>query len=365
MTGYVSRVAAAKKAAMYLSLGFLAACASHQKQGGGVAGGNFSNDDDYGMYKVGKPYRVADRMYYPGVENDYDRVGLASWYGPEFNGRRTANGDVFDMHAMTAAHQTLPMPSLVRVTNLANNKSAVVMVNDRGPFAENRIIDLSSAAADAIGSKTAGVARVRVQYLKGQTEDFLSRMEGGVPTREYQPLRLARSYDVKDSADAPAGFASETRSPALRDPYDVSGYSNEARSYRDEDLPPYTDGEPAYEPSSVYPSGGAAVSQRDIPAPDRPSYSQAVSEAGGPVKAKGYYVQAGSFSVADNALRVQRKLETLGEVKNVRSDSGAMTVYRVMLGPVDSRSRAEDRLDEVIRMGYYDAKIISPGDRIR
>lgn len=118
-----------------------------------------------GHYKIGKPYQIANKWYRPREDKNYDRVGMASWYGDLFHGRKTANGEVFDMDAMTAAHPTLPLPTLVEVTNLANNRRVVVRVNDRGPYRHNRIIDLSRKAASVLGFKNRGTARVRVRYV--------------------------------------------------------------------------------------------------------------------------------------------------------------------------------------------------------
>jgi rare lipoprotein A len=117
-----------------------------------------------GQYKIGKPYQVADKWYNPREQPEYDRVGIASWYGSDFHGRRTSNGEVYDMHALTAAHPTLPMPSYVYVTNQANGRTIMVRVNDRGPYVANRIIDLSKASAHALDLHGGGVGRVRVTY---------------------------------------------------------------------------------------------------------------------------------------------------------------------------------------------------------
>ncbi len=118
-----------------------------------------------GAYKLGAPYVVDGRRYVPRFEPDYEEVGIASWYGEEFRGRRTANGEIFDPRRLTAAHPTLPLPSLVEVTNLENGRSIRVRVNDRGPFYGGRIIDLSEAAAAALGFREQGIARVRVRFL--------------------------------------------------------------------------------------------------------------------------------------------------------------------------------------------------------
>jgi rare lipoprotein A len=118
-----------------------------------------------GAYRVGKPYVVAGRNYVPEDNPDYAAEGMASWYGDDFHGRLTANGEIFDKEAVTAAHPTLPMPSYVRVTNLRNRKSVIVRVNDRGPFHSDRVIDLSHKAADLLGFRQNGVARVKVEYV--------------------------------------------------------------------------------------------------------------------------------------------------------------------------------------------------------
>jgi rare lipoprotein A len=125
-----------------------------------------------GHYKVGKPYVIKKIKYHPRPFKKYHKTGLASWYGPRFHGKKTANGETFNQRTLTAAHNTLPLPSLVRVTNLSNKKSIIVRVNDRGPFAKNkrsRIIDLSEKAAELIGMKKKGIARVSVKLLPRAT----------------------------------------------------------------------------------------------------------------------------------------------------------------------------------------------------
>ncbi|WP_088343507.1 MULTISPECIES: septal ring lytic transglycosylase RlpA family protein [Rhodomicrobium] len=118
-----------------------------------------------GVYKVGAPYRQNGRLYTPSEVRRYDETGVASWYGELFHGRRTANGEIYDMEALSAAHPTLPLPSYVRVTNLRNGRSMVVRVNDRGPYVGGRVIDLSWAVASLLEMKGSGTAPVRVQYL--------------------------------------------------------------------------------------------------------------------------------------------------------------------------------------------------------
>lgn len=126
-------------------------------------------------YKVGKPYQVNGEWYVPETDTQYDRIGFASWYGPGFHGRLTANGEVFDENRLTAAHPTLPLPSIIEVTNPKNGKRLTLRVNDRGPFANNRILDLSKEAARQLGTKEQGVATVRVRYIgAGRIEDAIT-----------------------------------------------------------------------------------------------------------------------------------------------------------------------------------------------
>src|SRR6187401_2518612 len=118
-----------------------------------------------GTYRVGKPYVVAGRTYVPEEDANYRADGMASWYGDDFHGRLTANGEVFDMHSIAAAHPTLPLPSYVRVTNLRNKRSLIVRVNDRGPYHADRVIDVSVRAARMLDFHQYGTTRVRVEYV--------------------------------------------------------------------------------------------------------------------------------------------------------------------------------------------------------
>ena len=118
-----------------------------------------------GTFKLGNPYTINGRTYYPSHDPAYRAEGIASWYGADFHGRKTANGEVYDMNAISAAHPTMPMPSYARVTNLENGRSIIVRVNDRGPYAHGRIIDLSTGTAKALGTYGQGLARVRVEYV--------------------------------------------------------------------------------------------------------------------------------------------------------------------------------------------------------
>lgn len=150
-----------------------------------------------GTYRVGKPYVVAGRTYVPEEDPNYRAEGMASWYGDAFHGRLTANGEVFDMTSLTAAHPTLPLPSYARVTNLANGKSVIVRVNDRGPYHGNRLIDVSNTAAKLLEFRENGIGRVRVEYvgrapLEGSDDrQLIATLRTGQPAPAPSSIRVA------------------------------------------------------------------------------------------------------------------------------------------------------------------------------
>lgn len=148
-----------------------------------------------GTYRVGKPYQVAGRTYVPKENPRYRAEGIASWYGEDFHGRLTANGEIFDMESIAAAHPTMPIPSYARVTNLDNGRSMIVRVNDRGPYHSDRVIDVSSKAADLLGFKRRGTARVRVEYT------------GRAPLEGSDDRKLVATLRNDGSAPMPAGGA--------------------------------------------------------------------------------------------------------------------------------------------------------------
>ena len=175
---------------------------------------------DRGLYdhmKVGKPYKVAGKSYTPGHNPDYDKIGVASWYGDKFHGKPTANGEIYDKNALTAAHKTLPLNSYVIVTNLDNGKSIKVRLNDRGPFIDNRIIDLSEAAAGGLGIKGEGLGRVRVQYAGAAPKG------GGTPFVPTQPSQHAER--AEEPKPAPQSSPEPMTAPSPIPPIlDKDGY---------------------------------------------------------------------------------------------------------------------------------------------
>jgi rare lipoprotein A len=175
---------------------------------------NVRSQDVAAFQKIGAPYQVNGTWYVPAHEPDYDETGVASWYGADFQGRPTANGEIFDMNVVTAAHPTLPIPSLVEVTNLANGRSIVVRVNDRGPFVGSRLIDLSARGAELLGYQREGHTNVRVRYVGPADSEPMVSAQSLTPARQ-----LAATTSVKPlpAASAPQPvFAQASAAPAAQ-----------------------------------------------------------------------------------------------------------------------------------------------------
>ncbi len=181
--------------------------------------------DADGHYKIGKPYKVAGTWYTPAEDPDYDEVGRASWYGSGFHGRRTANGEIFDMASLSAAHPTLPLPSYARVTNLDNGRSVVVRLNDRGPYAHNRLIDVSERTAEVLGFKQDGSADVRVQFVGLAPSDgddswlTTTVRQDGLPV---SPTMVASADAPADQSQTDQGQADQVRTASASAPAGTS-----------------------------------------------------------------------------------------------------------------------------------------------
>lgn len=189
--------------------------------------------------KIGKPYQIYGKWYRPAFDPNYSEVGMASWYGPGFHGNYTASGESFNKYDMTAAHTTLPMPSIVRVTNLQNGKTVKVRINDRGPFKSDRIIDLSKKAAQELDMIGTGVAKVKVEYLPEDTERYLvennikgrEKIIGGSATadlnkKSFQNAQASRSSNVKAQDAAPVASVNGEDLPAIKPYYSIHDNNN-------------------------------------------------------------------------------------------------------------------------------------------
>jgi rare lipoprotein A len=248
--------------------------------------------------RVGPPYEANGRWYVPTPEPGYSETGVASWYGPTFHGQATASGEAFDQEAMTAAHPTLPIPSLVQVTNLENGREVIVRVNDRGPFVGERLIDMSRRSAEVLGFEEAGQARVHVRYLGPAPR----RVDGASAMAPTAPAR--QTAVVAREAGPTSLIPAETEEPALA-------------------------GAPLYEP----------------PARQAPAFAHSAEGA--------FYAQVGAFSDLTNAHRIRDAVSSAGPVTvDVRRTASGGEVFRVRVGPWNSREEADSARRQLVSLGY-------------
>ncbi len=279
--------------------------------------GPISSSPAVGTYKVGNPYKIAGQWYTPKEDPYYDRVGIASWYGKKFNGRLTANGEVFDMNNFSAAHKTLPMPSFVKVTNLDNGRSLVVRVNDRGPFVHGRIIDLSRRAAKELGFLNQGTAKVRVEIAKNQIGESFVVAKGTASWEEQKSVIAVPAIAVESRPLAPPkGFAAALANPSVKTSALAPATLNSNRAR------------------------GAVAMEPTVTSPTL------------------LYVQAGAFSDLENAHRLRDQLSAVGTFGVAPVQIGNTRYYRVRIGPMATVERADQTLIELINSGHPNARIV-------
>ncbi|WP_430398417.1 septal ring lytic transglycosylase RlpA family protein [Ferrovibrio sp.] len=303
-----------------------------------------------GIYKVGNPYQINGVWYYPKEDPNYDETGIGSWYGEQFHGRATANGEIFDMNEVTAAHTTLPMPSLVRVTNLENGRSIVVRVNDRGPYVNSRVIDLSRRSAQLLGYDRQGTAKVRVQYIGPAP-----LADGSVAVAS---AAAQRSGNEERPAASPRGAVV---SEALAPPPSPRG-NNAARN---SSSPNVVDAATSSQPSSVQIMATANQGQAGTPAASNtPRANPSAELARQPVQtvsvpgAKNIYVQVGAFTQHENASRAAAALSNYGRVGISSRVVNNQEFFRVRLGPFDQVSSADTALQQMLSIGQTNARIV-------
>jgi rare lipoprotein A len=285
-----------------------------------VVGSCAENKETRGIYKVGQPYQIEGVWYYPHEDQFYDETGIASWYGPDFHGKNTANGELYDMDTLTAAHRTLPLPVIVRVTNLENGRSLLVRVNDRGPYARGRIIDLSRRAAQLLGVYEKGTARVRVQY-EGRAEVGGEAPTGGVEMASVTDVRAAPVAGVSRGELAPpTGGAAAPARPAQA-PVRVASSASIAAA-----------------PSGLVPDGTVTT----VPVPARTQL----------------WVQVGAFETRANADRLVARLRAVGSANISSINQNGRPLYRVRFGPIASVDEADAMLNKVIGQGENGAQIV-------
>jgi rare lipoprotein A len=274
---------------------------------------------EIGRYKVGEPYQVGGVWYYPKVDYAYDETGIASWYGPGFHGKLTANGETYDQNDLTAAHRTLPLPSLVQVTNLDNGRSIELRLNDRGPFKNGRIIDVSRRAAQLLGFEGQGTAKVRVRILEQESRQLAALAQGGAPAAG------------EERAPAPPAVPVETVSV--------------------EALPGGNAPEPIARPLGAETQLAANRTPVDAPAPDGSVTLE-------PILPTDIYVQAGAFTQILNAKQLAARLSSLGQVRIETADVGGTQFFRVQIGPVNDVNAADTLLTRLLDNGFTDSRVV-------
>lgn len=268
-----------------------------------------------GSYKIGRPYQIKGTWYYPAENFKYVETGIASWYGPKFHGRKTANGETYNMNDLTAAHRTLPLPSMVRVINLKNGRSLRLRINDRGPFARGRIIDVSRRASQLLGFQRAGTARVRVEILADESRQLkLAALNGKLPPRE----KITGQAVAKKSVQV--------------EPLRVNSPPTRARQERAATAPSQS--------AAVPTTGNQAVKTVPTPAVNR------------------LFVQAGAFANFANASRVRTNLSKFGPSWVEKARVGNRDFYRVRIGPLQTLDNADAVLARLISAGFPKARII-------
>jgi rare lipoprotein A len=261
-----------------------------------------------GYFKVGAPYKIKGKRYRPQETYTFEQTGIASWYGPNFHGKQTANGEIFDQYALTAAHKTLQLPSMVEVTNLENGRSIIVRVNDRGPYSGARIIDLSKKSADTLGFIHQGTARVKIRVLPEE-----SRMIADMARRRID----TRGTEVA---------ANENRLLTTPEKRGVTGHKN------------------------IQLAATSHVTEKTVLPPQLPA-----AKSAGEV-----YVQAASFSTHAQAHSLAKTLRAYGTANVYPADIMGQIVYRVRMGPMDSPDNASVVIAQLEQNGVTRLKNISP-----
>lgn len=273
-------------------------------------------------YKVGSPYKIEDVWYYPKLDYAYSQTGIASWYGSKFDGKPTANGEVYDMNQISAAHRTLPLPSIVRVTNLRNGRSLKVRVNDRGPYARGRIIDLSRRTAQLLGFEAAGTTTVKVSVLAEESQQLAAAygMYEVIPPRAVAAPRIA----VTSAALPPPPGANVAPPPANE--YRIAIASTvPKRNVRTNPPAPRVDNEVTILPVTAAPR---------------------------------IFIQVGAFTRYENANQLRARLSPIGQAKILQARVVDQPFFRVRFGPLASVEDADGLLASLLRAGQRDARIV-------
>ncbi|XWO13470.1 Endolytic peptidoglycan transglycosylase RlpA [Candidatus Hepatincola sp. Pdp] len=263
------------------------------------------------VYKVGNPYEVNGVKYKPQEVSNYDVIGIASWYGEDFNGKKTSNGEVYNMEELTAAHATLPMPSFVEVTNLENGKKVIVRVNDRGPFTGGRSIDVSKRAAELLGFADQGTAKVRVTLLTDISKQALADKQ---KINEVNNSAIDKNEKINESANQAIA---------------------EATPLSKEEIISDTEGQHMKNVNLVEPDSVKSYVPR------------------------GVFVQLGAFSDDnDNVVKEANSLSDVGVVSLQKVDVDGKNILRLRVGPYGSIDDAIKVKNRLVKLGYSSSRVV-------
>jgi rare lipoprotein A len=286
------------------------------------------------MYKVGNPYQIDGVTYVPQEEFNHVETGIASWYGPGFHTKATANGETYNQNDHTAAHRTLQMPAIVRVTNLDNGRSTVVRINDRGPYARGRIIDMSRAAAEDLQMTGRGTAHVRIDQLGPESQAVKEvALAGGGPSE--QQAALVQLASGRRAAPAPVVPAPPLPAPPPQAPPQQMAPPPPQEVLVKASPPPYS------------PAAGRS-------GPTIASIASGSSQSGG-----SFYVQTGAFSTVTNANRQRDLISSYGTTEIFQASAGGHEIYRVRVGPYTTPDAAGIVADRLKRSGYGEARVVA------
>lgn len=318
---------------LLIVLGVLTACAETKEIKPGPEA--TAPRDRAAGYKVGAPYKIKGKWYYPKEDFAYSEMGIASWYGSYFHGRATANGETYDMNDLTAAHKTLQMPSVVRVTNLENGRSLKLRVNDRGPFVDGRIIDVSRRASQLLGFHDQGIAKVKVEILADESKV----LAGLAPSQSGKSNTVATSARTQSPTFTTAHVAAV---PTYRGTLQTAAYSPQSVSVPQRSR---AAGSPPARSIGVQAPAPATAAEREV----RPVERYGVRDI---------YVQAGAFSHVDKAETVRAQLRNVGPVTISAVQREGRDLFRVRVGPLASEDEADRLLAAVVRAGFSTSHVV-------
>lgn len=329
----------------------LAACGSSQRGAPASSGASAPA----GTYKIGQPYKIDGVTYTPKEEFNRTETGVASWYGPGFHGKATANGERYDQSDRTAAHRTLQMPAVVRVTNLDNGTSTVVRINDRGPFARNRVIDLSRTAAQELNMVGTGTARVRIDQLPNESMAVRDvALAGGGPSEQHAAMAQAAT-GYRPPAATPAPVPAPAPAPP---PASVQMQASAPPPPTPAPAPAPAAGRQPTPAELGWPTTPRAPSVESQPPVGRSTVASLAATPAA-VAGSGFYVQTGAFTTPENAERQRNAVRSYGSSEVLQASAGGRGVWRVRLGPYTTQDAAGIVADRLRRSGFGDARVVT------